>query len=74
MKPSVSERNRVPTSTAALSASRPPSAGRADGAQMLHGQPEPEAARVVNVQLSSLASALPARSLTPALPPLTVAV
>ncbi len=63
----------MPTSTAALSASDS-FAGRADGAQMLHGQPELEAARVVKVQLSSLASALAARSLTPALPPLTVAV
>ena len=73
-KPSLSERKRVPTSTAALSPVSAALCGTAEAGQMLHGQPEPEAARVVNVQLSSAASALPARSLTPALPPRTVAV
>ena len=43
-------------------------------AQMLHGQPDCVGARVVNVQLSSLAIALPAKSFTPDAPPLTSAV
>ena len=62
----------MPISTAALSVVSAAFCGTAVPGQMLHGQPELVAARVVNVQVSSAASALPARSLTPALPPLTV--
>ena len=65
----------MPTSTAEVSVVSAAFCGTAVAGQMLHGQPEPpDAARVVNVQLSSAASGLPARSLTPAAPPLTVAV
>ena len=74
ISPSASARNRVPTSTALLSVVSAGRAGVAALPQMLHGQPNCEAARVVKVQLSSAASALPARSFTPAVPPLTVAV
>ncbi len=40
----------------------------------MHGQPELDGAAVLKVHVRSVASALPAVSLTPLLPPRTVAV
>src|SRR5215207_9722763 len=73
ISPSTSLRKRVPTSTAALSASDS-FCGRAVDGHSEHGQPDDVGVRVVNVQLSSVAIALPAKSLTPVAPPLTRAV
>ena len=76
MFPSICARNLTPTSSGPLSPVSAAWAGTADVPQMLHGQPRPPPpeAAVVNVQVRSVASALPARSLTPVAPPLTVAV
>ena len=74
MRPSVSARNLTPTSSAALSVVSAGFWGVAVDGQMLHGQPLLDGAAVVKLHVLSAASALPARSLTPLVPPRTVAV
>src|SRR4051794_39031814 len=80
MKPDTSDRNRTPTSTALASASGPDGVVVA-AVQMVHGHVVGSGVGViggvpvvVKDQLKSPAMALPAASLTPAAPPLTVAV
>jgi hypothetical protein len=75
MKPDVSASNRTPSSTAFESPSGP-DAVVDDAFQMVHGQVGGVGGGplVVKDQLKSLVMALPASSLTPAGPPLTVAV
>ena len=74
MRPSVSARNFTPTSIAAVSVVSAAFSGVAVEGQIVHGQPELEGAAVVKVHVLSAASGLPALSLTPLLPPRTVAV
>ena len=70
MNPALSLRNLTPSSRAA--ASLPFGPGVVVIVHRLHGHEG--AATVVNDQATSAATGLPARSLTPVLPPLTVTV
>ena len=73
MLPATSARNLTPSSTALVSASV--RSGVAVAGQMVHGQVEPPPPpAVVKLQMTSVASGVPAVSFTPVAPPFTVAV